>query len=56
VRIVLEPDWPTVDTGELTAKQSISAATLVRRRAGVVDELYATPASPRVIAAKPLSR
>ena len=38
-----------MDVGEATDKGSINQRNVLRHRAALVDELYATPPSPRVI-------
>jgi feruloyl-CoA synthase len=48
-RLVLETEPPTIDNGELTAKQSVSPRSVLRRRAAVVEELFQSPPAPRVI-------
>jgi feruloyl-CoA synthase len=49
-RAVLEAELPSVESGELTDKSTISHRAVLSRRTGVVDELYTTPPPPRVIA------
>ncbi|TAK53908.1 MAG: acyl-CoA synthetase [Gammaproteobacteria bacterium] len=49
MRLVLESEPPTIDSGELTAKQSVSALAVLRRRAAAVEELFQDPPMPRVI-------
>ena len=41
---------PSLDAGEITDKGSINQRAVLERRAALVDELYARPASARVIA------
>ena len=41
---------PSLDAGEATDKGSINQRAVLRRRAALVDELYAKPVSARVIA------
>jgi feruloyl-CoA synthase len=48
-RLVLETEPPTIDNGELTAKQSVSPLSILRRRAAAVEELFQNPPVPRVI-------
>ena len=48
-RVVLETEPPTLDSGELTAKQSVSPLAVLRRRAATVAELFADPPVPRLI-------
>ena len=40
---------PSLDAGEITDKGSINQRAVLRQRAGLVDELYATGRPPRVI-------
>jgi feruloyl-CoA synthase len=49
MRLVLETEPPTIDNGELTAKQSVSPRSVLRRRAAAVEELFQSPPTPRVI-------
>ncbi|WP_294198235.1 AMP-binding protein [uncultured Sphingomonas sp.] len=49
VRVVLEAESPSLANGELTDKAAASARAVLTRRASVVDELYASPPSPRTI-------
>ncbi len=49
-RIVLMEEPPSLDAGEATDKGSINQRAVLGRRAALVDELYAKPASARVIA------
>ncbi|AMN47769.1 feruloyl-CoA synthase [Steroidobacter denitrificans] len=49
VRLMLEPEPPTIDSGELTAKQSVSPLAVLRRRAAAVEALFQEPVVPRVI-------
>jgi feruloyl-CoA synthase len=53
VRIVVEAEPATLDSGEMTAKSALSPATVLRRRTGVVAELFAEPPGPRVLCAHP---
>jgi feruloyl-CoA synthase len=41
---------PSMDKSEATDKGSINQRAVLKNRAALVDELYATPLSPRVIA------
>ena len=50
VRAMLMTEPPSIDTGEATDKGSINQRNVLIRRAGLVEELYASPPSPRVIA------
>jgi feruloyl-CoA synthase len=49
-RIMLMTDLPSMDLGEATDKGSLNQRTLLTTRAALVEELYAAPRSPRVIA------
>ncbi|MGZ5805072.1 MAG: feruloyl-CoA synthase [Xanthobacteraceae bacterium] len=49
-RIMLMAEPPSMDAGEATDKGSINQRNVLRHRAALVDELYANPVSPRVIA------
>ena len=49
-RAILLSEPPSLDAGEMTDKGSINQRAVLARRAALVDELYATPASARVIA------
>jgi feruloyl-CoA synthase len=49
-RAMLMPDRPSLDKGELTDKGSLNQLVTLRNRSPLVDELYATPISERVIA------
>ena len=49
-RMVLLDEPPSLDAGEATDKGSINQRAVLTRRAALVDELYARPASARVIA------
>jgi feruloyl-CoA synthase len=49
-RLVLLEDPPSLDSGEMTDKGSINQRAVLRQRAALVEELYAQPLSPRVIA------
>ena len=48
-RLVLEAEPPTIDNGELTAKQSASTRAILRRRGASVEQLFQDPPGPRVI-------
>ncbi len=48
-RIVLMEEPPSLDAGEATDKGSVNQRAVLSRRAGLVNELYATPAAPRII-------
>ncbi len=49
-RLFLLAEPPSLDRGEATDKGSINQRAVLRQRADIVEELYATPVSPRVIA------
>jgi feruloyl-CoA synthase len=49
VRAMLMVEPPSMDAGEATDKGSINQRNVLKRRAALVDELYAEPPSPRVI-------
>jgi len=49
-RAVLMAELPSIDKGEMTDKGSINQRAVLGNRAALVDELYATPLSSRVIA------
>ena len=48
-RAILMADLPSMDKGEMTDKGSINQRAVLRNRAPLVDELYGTPLSSRVI-------
>ncbi|HEY2755068.1 MAG TPA: feruloyl-CoA synthase [Pseudolabrys sp.] len=48
-RAILMTDPPSMDKGEMTDKGSINQRAVLKNRAVLVDELYATEPSPRVI-------
>src|SRR3974390_238474 len=48
--IILMPEPPSLDIGEMTDKGSINQRAVLKNRTALVDELYATPLSSRVIA------
>jgi len=50
VRAVLLDTPPSLDTGEATDKGSINQRMVLRQRAALVQELYASAPSPRIIA------
>jgi feruloyl-CoA synthase len=50
VRIMLMAEPPSMDAGEATDKGSINQRNVLRNRAALVEELYAEPLSPRVVA------
>jgi feruloyl-CoA synthase len=52
MRAILMAELPSLDKGEMTDKGSINQRAVLKNRSGLVDELYATPLSSRVIAAK----
>ncbi len=51
-RAILMAEPPSMDKGEMTDKGSINQRAVLKNRAALVDELYATPLSSRVIAIK----
>jgi len=51
-RILLMAELPSMDKGEMTDKGSINQRAVLKNRAALVDELYATPVSSRVLVAK----
>jgi feruloyl-CoA synthase len=48
-RAILVREPPSLDAGEMTDKGSINQGALLKRRADLVDELYALDPSPRVL-------
>jgi feruloyl-CoA synthase len=48
-RAILMAELPSMDKGEMTDKGSINQRAVLKNRAALVDELYATPLSSRVI-------
>jgi feruloyl-CoA synthase len=48
-RAILLAEAPSLDAGEMTDKGSINQRAVIERRAGLVAELYASTASPRVV-------
>ncbi len=50
-RAILMAEPPSMDKGEATDKGSINQRAVLKNRAVLVDELYATPLSSRVIVA-----
>ena len=50
MRAILMAEPASMDKGEMTDKGSINQRAVLRNRAALVDELYATPLSSRVIA------
>jgi feruloyl-CoA synthase len=48
-RAILMADLPSMDKGEMTDKGSINQRAVLRNRAPLVDEIYGTPLSSRVI-------
>jgi feruloyl-CoA synthase len=51
-RAILMADLPSLDKGEMTDKGSINQRAVLKNRGGLVDELYATPLSSRVLEVK----
>jgi feruloyl-CoA synthase len=52
MRLILMAEPPSMDKGEMTDKGSINQRSVLANRAALVDELYTTPLSSRVIVAK----
>jgi feruloyl-CoA synthase len=52
VRALLAAAPPSLDKGEITDKGSINQRAVLMHRADLIEELYATPRSPRVILAE----
>jgi feruloyl-CoA synthase len=50
-RAILMAEQPSMDKGEMTDKGSINQRAVLKNRAALVDELYATPLSSEIIAA-----
>ncbi|AXS42229.1 feruloyl-CoA synthase [Breoghania sp. L-A4] len=48
-RLIILEDQPSIDVGEITDKGSINQRAVLAHRAEMVEELYQTPRSPRVI-------
>jgi feruloyl-CoA synthase len=48
-RLILMDDPPSLDTGEMTDKGSVNQRAVLTCRAALVDELYASSPSARVI-------
>ncbi len=48
-RLLLMAEPPSLDKGEMTDKGSISQRAVLKNRAALVDELYASPLSSRII-------
>jgi len=51
-RVMLLEEPPQIDAGEITDKGSINQAAVLKRRAALVEELYAEPASAKVLRAQ----
>jgi feruloyl-CoA synthase len=51
-RAILMAEPPSMDKGEATDKGSINQRSVLANRAALVDELYATPLSSRIISAE----
>jgi feruloyl-CoA synthase len=49
-RAILMAEPPSMDKGEMTDKGSINQRAVLKNRSDLVDELYATPLSSRIIA------
>jgi len=52
VRCVIEAEPATLDSAEMTPKFAVSAAAVLRRRAGVVEELFAQAPGAHVLRAQ----
>jgi feruloyl-CoA synthase len=52
-RAILLWEPPSLDANEITDKGSLNQRAVLARRAGLVEELYASPPSARVIALAP---
>jgi len=50
VRAILMAEPPSMDKGEMTDKGSINQRAVLKNRAALVEQLYTTPLSPRIIA------
>jgi len=50
-RAILMAEPPSMDKGEMTDKGSINQRAVLKNRAALVDELYASPVSSRIIGA-----
>lgn len=50
-RIVIEAEPPSLEAGEITDKGSLNQRAVLRRRAAIVDRLYAEPAGDGIITA-----
>jgi feruloyl-CoA synthase len=50
-RMIVLDEPPSLDAGEMTDKGSINQKAVLRRRVALVEELYAEPASARVLRA-----
>ena len=50
MRAILMAEPPSMDKGEMTDKGSINQRAVLKSRAALVEELYATPLSARIIA------
>ena len=48
--LLLLEEPPSIDANEMTDKGSINQRAVLTNRASLVDELYATPLSSRVVA------
>ena len=55
-RAILMAEPPSMDKGEMTDKGSINQRAVLKNRAALVDELYASPLSSAVIAAEAARR
>jgi feruloyl-CoA synthase len=55
-RAILLDEPPSLDAREITDKGSLNQRAVLEHRAALVDEIYTTPASPRVITCEAQSR
>ena len=55
-RAILLAEPPSLDIGEMTDKGSINQRAVLAHRAALVEDLYADPPPPHVIAADPLAK
>ena len=55
-RAILMAEPPSMDKGEMTDKGSINQRAVLKNRSALVDELYTTPLSTRIVAIKELKR
>ena len=55
-RAILLDEPPSISAREITDKGSLNQKAILQHRSALVDELYAAPASPRVIVCEVQSR